>query len=271
MQSAFGSSGRWFIAQIEFGWRLWATAYLSFRATLLQKYQGLRQVIEVVAAQIYFTGVQALPLVCGLAVVTGGLVLLQGVFNLQMFGGANWLGQILVVIIVRELGPLLTALVVIARSGTAIASEVGNMRANREIEALEAMGIHPLSYIVFPRLIGGVVSLVCLTFFFIVSALAGGYLVTLFAVDLSLSFYFESLANSLSFADGFLFLLKTTVSGVMIFMIASLCGLSVQRSPTEVPVATTQAVVRSIMAVVIFHFSVSVLYYMIELGSRGVL
>lgn len=243
--------------------------YLSARATLLQKAQGWRQIVEVISAQIFFTGVQALPLVLGLAIITGGLVLLQSVSNLQFFGGSNWLGQVLVVILVRELGPLLTALVVIARSGTAVASEIGNMRANREIDALEVMGINPLSYILFPRLVGGVISLVCLSFFFIAAALVGGYAVSFFAIELPAGFYFESLAQSLSMVDAILFLLKTSVSGLMIFMIASLCGLGVQRSPTEVPIATTQAVVRSIMAVVVFHFSVSLLFYLWQMQGWG--
>jgi phospholipid/cholesterol/gamma-HCH transport system permease protein len=95
--------------------------------------------------------------------------------------------------IVREAGPLLVALVVIARSGTAVASEIGNMRANREIEALESMGINPLSFIVFPRVLGGVISVLCLAFYFNVLALVGGFLLTRFIQDMSFSFYTDSL------------------------------------------------------------------------------
>lgn len=81
-----------------------------------------------------------LPLVSVLALGTGALVVMQALSNLSMFGGTQMIGSFLVAAIVREAGPLLVALVVIARSGTAVASEVGNMRANREIEALESMG-----------------------------------------------------------------------------------------------------------------------------------
>ncbi|MEI7973092.1 MAG: ABC transporter permease, partial [Bdellovibrio sp.] len=95
------------------------------------------------------------------------------------------------------------------------------------------------------------------------------YAVSFFAVELPAGFYFESLAQSLGMVDGILFLIKTSVSGLMIFMIASLCGLAVQRSPTEVPIATTRAVVRSIMAVVIFHFGVSLLFYLWQLHGWG--
>ena len=138
--------------------------------------QGFRTILRVTAGQIYFTGWQAIPLISVLALACGGLVILQSGANLTLFGGSQMIGNLLVVIVVRELGPLMTALVVIARSGTAVASEVGNMRANREIEALESMGINPLIFIVFPRVLGGVISVVCLSFYFTLIALIGGFL-----------------------------------------------------------------------------------------------
>src|SRR5690606_35674705 len=110
---------------------------------------------------------------------SGAIVILQSSVNFSLLGGGTLLGDLMVGIIIRELAPLLTALIVIARSGTAVASEIGNMRVNREIEALEAMGIHPLSYIVFPRLMGGVVSVVCLAVYFVLIAALGGFFVTI--------------------------------------------------------------------------------------------
>src|SRR6202020_946151 len=92
------------------------------------------------------------------SLASGSIVILQSSSNLSLLGGGDLLGDLMVAIIVREIAPLLTALIVIARSGTAVASEIGNMRVNREIEALESMGIHPLGFIVFPRLLGGMVS-----------------------------------------------------------------------------------------------------------------
>ena len=119
--------------------------YLSIRATLLDQHQGLRTIIGVVSAQIYFTGWQALPLISVLALASGSITILQSSSELSLLGGSEMIGNLLVVIMVREVGPLLTALVVVARSGSAVATEVGNMRANREIEALESIGINPMS------------------------------------------------------------------------------------------------------------------------------
>lgn len=251
--------------------RVLMMVYLSFRATFLDQAQGARTIFSVISAQIYFTGWQAIPLISVLALASGGVVILQSSSNLNLLGGTQMIGNILVVIIVRELGPLMTALVVIARSGTAVASEVGNMRANREIQALESMGINPLSYIVFPRILGGVISVVCLSFYFTVISLLGGFFITKLIQDLPLAFYLDSLANALAFEDLWLFLLKNIFSGMIIFVVCCYQGLSVKTSPTEVPVATTQAVVNSIIYVVVFNLAVTSLFYLNQLMKLGVL
>jgi phospholipid/cholesterol/gamma-HCH transport system permease protein len=263
--------GRTITQNLEYTLRLLLMVYISLRATLLDQAQGLRTIFSVISQQIYFTGFQALPLITVLALATGGIVILQFSTNLNLFGGTQMIGNLLVVLIVRELGPLMTALVVIARSGTAVASEIGNMRANREIEALESMGINPLSFIVFPRLVGGVVSVVCLAFYYIVIALLGGFMITKLITDLPMNFYLDSLANAVAFEDVWIFLLKNTFSGMIIFVVCCYQGLSVKRSPTEVPIVTTQAVVNSIIYVVVFNLTVTSLFYLSQLIKLGVL
>ncbi len=245
--------------------------YLSVRAVVVDETQGLRAVFSVVSAQIYFTGVQALPIISILALASGSIVIMQSNMQLNLLGGNEMIGKLLVVIIVREISPLLTALVVIARSGTAVASEIGNMRVNREIEALETMSINPLSYIVFPRLVGGVVSVVCLAFYFIIVALIGGFVVTKLIHDMPLGFYMNSLAQAFAHEDVALFLIKNMFSGVFIFVICCYQGFSVGRSPHEVPQATTKAVMNSIMYVMGFNLTVTSLFYLNELIKVGLL
>lgn len=235
------------------------------------KIHELRQVFSVVSSQIYFTGWQALPMITILSLAAGGIAILQSSAQLSLVGGTRMLGNILVVIIVREIGPLITALMVIARSGAAVASEIGNMRVNREIEALEVMGINPLSYIVFPRIVGGVVSVLCLAFYFNMISLVGGFFVSQALHDLPFSFYFESLANAFAAEDILLFFVKNGFSGLMIFALACRQGLSVQLSSHEVPQATTRAVVHSIVGVTSFNMIVTILFYLKELARLGVL
>ncbi|CAN5563511.1 ABC transporter permease [soil metagenome] len=253
--------------------------YVSVRSTFFGTTQGhsnvkqyeLRQVFSVVSMQIYFTGCQALPMITVLALAAGGVAILQSSAQLSLLGGTAMLGNILVVTIVRELGPLITALIVIARSGAAVASEIGNMRVNREIEALEVMGINPMSYIVFPRIAGGVISVLCLAFYFNAISLIGGFFVSRAIHDLPFSFYFDSLANAFVFEDVILFFVKNGFSGMMIFAVACNQGLSVQMSSHEVPQVTTRAVVHSIVAVTSFNLIVSVLFYVKQLIRLGIL
>lgn len=264
------SLGRRILSPIEYTLEVFLMIYLSFRAAFFDQSQGLRAVFSVVSAQIYFTGFQALPLISVLALASGSLVILQSSTNLSMLGGGGMLGDLMVAIIVRELAPLLTALIVIARSGTAVASEIGNMRVNREIEALECMGIHPLSYVVFPRLLGGIVSVICLSVYYVVIASMGGYLATSLLHNLTFSFYADSLFSAFTRSDVGLFLLKNTFSGAIIFMICCYQGYLVKGSPHEVPQVTTKAVVNSIIYVVLFNMTVTTLFYLSRLAAMGV-
>lgn len=265
--------GRRSIGHVEYTLSVLLMVYLSVRETFREQTQGTRTILSVLASQIYFTGVQAMPLISILALGSGTLVILQSTMQLSLVGGTQMMGSFLIITIVREIAPLLTALVVVARSGTAVASEVGNMRANREIEALEVMGINPLTFIVFPRLAGGVISVLCLAMYFNFIALFGGFALAKFiplaaTQSLSFSFYLDSVANAVDRFDLLLFLLKNTFSGMIIFIICCYQGLSVKRSPTEVPVMTTQAVVKSIIYVVGFNLTVTGLFYLHQLTGH---
>ncbi len=271
LNATLSGLGRHALSPIEYTAEVLLMIYLSFRAAFFDQAQGMRTIFSVVSAQIYFTGFQALPLISVLALSTGSIVILQSSTNLSLLGGGAILGDLMVAIVVRELAPLLTALIVIARSGTAVASEIGNMRVNREIEALESMGIHPLSYVVFPRLLGGVVSVICLAIYFVVISCIGGYMVTSLLHEMPFSFYGDSLARAFSSVDVGLFMLKNTFGGLIIFMICCYQGFMVKQGPHEVPQVTTKAVVNSVIYVVIFNMSVTLLFYLGRLMSAGVL
>lgn len=226
--------------------------------------------MSVVSAQIYFTGWQAMPIITVLALSAGSIVIMQSNAQLSLLGGNEMIGNLLVAVIVREISPLLTALIVVARSGTAVASEIGNMRVNKEIEALEVLGINPLSYIVFPRLLGGVVSVLCLSFYFILISLLGGFLVTKLVHDMPFSFYADSLASAFQAEDVYLFLLKNIFSGLIIFTVCCYQGLLVKQSPHEVPQVTTKAVMNSVIYVIAFNVTVTTLFYLNQLLRLGV-
>jgi phospholipid/cholesterol/gamma-HCH transport system permease protein len=270
----FGQVDRWgrdVIGIVIYTLHVLRMIYLCVRAAVFDQAQGLRTIFSVVSAQIYFTGWQALPLISVLALASGSIVIMQSQAQLSLLGGGEMIGNLLVVIIVREISPLLTALIVIARSGTAVASEIGNMRVNREIEALEVMGINPLSYVVFPRLAGGIISVLCLAFYFILIALLGGFAVTRFVDETPFLFYIDSLSRAFAAEDAILFLLKNLFSGAIIFTVSCYQGMLVQQSPHEVPQVTTKAVVNSVIYVTIFNLIVTTLFYLNQLMKLGVL
>lgn len=271
MLESVDSVGHSFISIFTYTLQVLLMVYLSVRAAVYDQAQGLRTVFSVVSAQVYFTGFQALPLISVLALATGAVCVLESMAQLQLLGQPSMVGNLLITIIIREIGPLLTALIVVARSGTAVATEIGNMRANREIEALETMGINPLSYIVFPRLVGGTVSVVCLAFYYNIVALFGGFLVATFVKDMPFGFYSELLANAITLDDIGMFLLKNTFSGLIIFVVCCHQGLTVQQSAHEVPAMTTKAVVNSIIYVVLFNLGVSMAFYIHQLKGWGLI
>ena len=259
------------LQNFSFTHRIFKMTYLAFRSLATERAQSFQTILSVVLMQIYFTGWQAIPLITILSLATGTMIILQSLSELNLLGGTQMMGGLLIAIVVREVAPLLTALLVVARSGTAVASELGNMRANREIEALESMGINPISFIVLPRLMGGVISVVSLSIYFVLIALMGGFALVKFFQPISFHFYMESLTRAVAREDVGLFLLKNTFSGIIIFAVSCERGLSVQRSPTEVPVVTTQAVVKSIIYVIVFNLSVSILFYLRHLVRAGLI
>lgn len=265
------SIGRRITTNLEYTAKVILMVYLSLRATFFDQAQGIRTIISVVSAQIYFTGWQAMPLISVLSLASGTIVLLQASSNLSLLGGTEMIGNLLVAIIFREVAPLLTALVVIARSGTAVASEIGNMRANREIEALESMGINPLSYIVFPRIVGGVISVICLSFYFAAISILGGYLLTRMIHEIPFAFFVDSLVRAFAAEDMFMFIIKTGFGGMIIFVVSCYQGLLVKRSPHEVPQVTTKAVVDSIIYVTVFNMSLTALFYLNQLMQLGII
>jgi|GEM_PF-213748 len=246
--------------------------FLSLRSVWYERPNYSRSILGEVLQQIYFIGWLGMPIIFALSLVTGAAAILQAVSQFNLVGGHEIIGQFLVLTIVREVAPLLTALIVIARSATAVATELGNMRANGEIEALQAMGINPYSFVVYPRLVGGIISVGALSFYFVFFALVGGYIITAFAHEMDPRFYFAVVLEALGEPEGwFLFILKVIVNAVMIFSIASYYGLQVRRSHHEVPVATTKAVMRCLSYVVSFNIGASVIFYLVLFSIRDAL
>src|SRR5262249_2809315 len=145
---------------------LGAFALITFAVTVTKFNVAARVIHPLIRAQIYRAGVRLMPIVAFLAFVLGLLIVGQTVALLSRVGATSYAGTVMVTVVVRELGPLATALLVLARIGTAIVIELGTARALGEVEALEALGIDPIHYLVMPRVMGLAISISALTVYF---------------------------------------------------------------------------------------------------------
>lgn len=202
-----------------------------------------------VRVQIHRAGVRLLPIISFLALSLGMVIIGQTVSLLSRVGATNYAGIIMVTVVVRELGPLVTALLVLARIGTAIVIELGTARAMGEVEALEALSIDPIHYLVIPRVIGLALSIFALTIYLILIALFSGYLFAFLQnVPLRPGDYFEQLAGALRWQDFVLLAAKTAAFGVIIAIVTCYHGLARPLRIEQVANATTRAVVESVVA-----------------------
>ncbi len=219
-----------------------------------------RVVRRIALAQVLYTGVHAVTLISVIGLLIGGTLIIQTHLMAPAAGG-EMLGTILVAVVVRELAPLVTAIVVTGRSGTAIATELGNMKANSEVAALASMGIDPAHYIVLPRLIGATVSVLVLTVYFAFVAILGGYAVSLLIASPSFTAIQAGASRTLMLADLPLFLAKAGGLGALVGWLPCHYGLSVKSSPTEVPQQASRAVVRCMGACVAYNLVVTAGFY----------
>jgi phospholipid/cholesterol/gamma-HCH transport system permease protein len=244
--------------------------YESFAAIRQQSKKGVKNTVNVVVSQTLFTGVEALPLVACIAVLIGLIVIVQSVTTMPKLGAGDFFGKIFVLVVIRELGPLLTSVIVSGRSGSALATYIGNMKVNQEIEALEVMGISPVSFLVMPAMLGALISMFCLTMFFDLTAVLGGYCflfvgkvlnISAFNFDLPFVVFISKIFSALSTRDVLISFIKCLLFAVIISIISCYQGLNLTPSFTEVPKATRKAVVQSLVITMLFNSFITLLFY----------
>ena len=217
---------------------------------------------RVLSMQILFTGFEALTVIAIIALALGAVIIIQGISLLPQFGQGDLIYSILVTIITRELGPILTAFIIIARSATAIAAELGNMVISHEIEAYVSVGINPISFLVVPRFLGVIISLVALNFYFNLFGLIGSYFLTLTIHPVPFLDYFRKLLTFLHLDDIVSSTLKSLIFGVIISSIATYNGLRVEKASTEIPRYAIKAVTQSFVYCIVANAIITLIYYL---------
>jgi phospholipid/cholesterol/gamma-HCH transport system permease protein len=220
-----------------------------------------RPFYRILIMQILFTFVDAMTIITVLALGIGAAVNIIGLPFLSSLGQSRMIYPLLITIITRELGPLLAAFIVIARSATAIATEIASMVISHEVEAYISIGVDPIEQLGVPRFLGVCAAMFLLNIYFSIFGLAGSFAVAQLFNAMPAALYFNNLLHNLTLADLLISLFKSVCFGVIISLMALRKGFSVDRASTEIPVAGLQAVSKSFMWCILADVLLTALYY----------
>ncbi|MEW6075868.1 MAG: ABC transporter permease, partial [Candidatus Omnitrophota bacterium] len=217
------------------------TVYWSF----LPPYQKRRVVEEAKKA-----GLDSLYIVSLIALFLGVILAFQIAYIMQRLGSELYIASIVTLALVRELGPVITSLVVAGRVGAAIAAEIGSMQVTEQVDALETLATNPIKYLVVPRFLALTLMLPVLTLYADIIGIMGGWLICVFKLGISSSLYFKIAFDSLLFKDLFTGLSKTVFFGMLIALVSCYEGFNVEGGAEGVGRATTKAVVTTFILII---------------------
>jgi phospholipid/cholesterol/gamma-HCH transport system permease protein len=206
-------------------------------------------------------GVRSIPVVLITAVSTGMVLALQSHTGFKRFNAESLVGTVVALSMTRELGPVLTALIVAGRAGAAMAAELGTMRVTEQIDALSTMAANPIKYLVVPRLLAGMLMLPILTIFSDAVGIAGGYFVAVQVLNVNPVIYLRRTTDFLEYDDIYGGLLKAFVFGMIIATVSCYKGFNTQGGAEGVGKATTGAVVLSSMLILISDYFLTAMLF----------
>ncbi len=218
-----------------------------------------------VVRHVYETGLTAVPIVSLIAFLIAVIVAYIGAQQLRKFGGEIFVVDLVTVSVLRELGVLLTAIIVAGRSGSAFAAEIGAMKLNDEVDALRAMGMDPVEVLVLPRILGLVIALPALTIVADAMGLAGGALLSWYLVDIPLGQYVDRVQGAIGDMTFWVGVIKAPVFAVLIALVGTLRGMQVRTSSRELGRLTTTAVVQSIFLVILADAVFAVIFMELDI------
>jgi len=218
-----------------------------------------------IVRHVYETGLTAVPIVALIAFLISVIVAYIGAQQLRKFGGEIFVVDLVTISVLRELGVLLTAIIVAGRSGSAFAAEIGAMKLNEEVDALRAIGMDPVEVLVLPRIFGLVIALPALTVLADAMGLAGGALLSWYLVDIPLGQFVERAQGAIGETTFWVGMIKAPVFAVLIALVGTLRGMQVRESSRELGRLTTAAVVQSIFLVILADAAFAVIFLELDI------
>lgn len=239
------------------------TTLLTFASILLRMLfrrpaEGRTLVRRIALEQIFFTAVQALPVIIPIALIIGSAMIIQ----FSRLSTQYDLGNIAVILIVRELGPAITAFLIILRSATAVTIETGYMKVLHEIDALEMSGINIVWFVCIPRLVGITTAILCLFVVFDIVAIIGGYGAVWTITYLPVGNFLRQIAGAVTISGIAVGLFKAVCFGITITVTSTYHGLNVGSHITEIPVAASRAAVECFFFCLVINVTISALFYL---------
>lgn len=208
-------------------------------------------------------GANAVPIVSLISVLVGLIIAFEAAEPLAKFGAQIYVANMIGLVMVRELGPLLAAILLAGRSGSAFAAEIGTMKVNEELNALQTLGLDPIRFLVIQRMIAGILLTPLLTFYATFMGVVGGVLVTL-SLGFPMALILHQLSSTVHLRDLALGGAKGVVFGLIVSGVGCLRGLQTQQGPSAVGISTTRAVVTSILLIVVADAIFSLLFFMLK-------
>ena len=231
---------------------LWKAAFFTVQRPFNLK-DILRQMEEV--------GIKSMPVVLITGAFTGAVLALQSYTGFQRFNAETFVGTVVALSITRELGPVLTGLMVSGRVGSSMAAELGTMQVTEQIDALYTLAVNPIKYLIVPRLLAALIMMPVLVIFADLIGIAGGYFVSVKILSSNPYTYMERTWNYLELNDIFSGLFKAAVFGVIIATISCYQGFFTRGGAEGVGRATTKAVVLSCLLILIFNYIITALLF----------
>ena len=238
--------------------QLWDTLR-SIRSAL--PFVGNRHRWQATVRQTLQIGVDALPMVSLMAICTGFILALQGASELRRFGALHYVIDLVAVGFTRELGPLLTAVAVSGRSGSAFAAEIGTMKVTEELDSLRVMALEPTEFVLAPKYLAALISIPCLTIMSNCFGILAGGLFMFFSTRLAPLLYLRYVLESIALRDVVTGLIKSVAFATIIAHVGCLEGFRVRGGPDSVGRSTTSAVVKSTFLVIVADAVFTVIFY----------
>lgn len=229
--------------------------------TIVAPFKGEKMRVRSLVEQVVRIGYDSLPIVLAIAFFVGIILAMQAAYQLKRFGATIFVADLVGVSVIRELGPLLTAIVIAGRSGSAIAAEISSMKTAEEIDALRTMGLNPIGFLVVPRALALMIALPCLTVLADLVGIFGGYLLAITTLDFSTLRYFNQTSAALTIKDLITGLVKSECFAMIIAMVACYEGFRAEGGAVGVGKATTTTVVASIFLIIAADVFFTALFY----------